>query len=232
MRSLYPEFLIRFGKKILTPILRKKWKKNRIVAEWVKNGWIKDDEIDILVFEWENLKSPVTPPHKVKQMVIAEYGKKYGCTILVETGTYRGDMLEAQKNNFTKLYSVELGKVLWEEAVQRFKNDTHITLLQGDSAVVLHDLVPKLDQPAVFWLDGHYCGGATALSEVECPVYEEIKAVFKNNKGHVILIDDARLFIGKRDYPTIHELTNFIKNTRKNYSITVVDDIIRITADY
>ncbi len=81
--------LIRFGRKLLIPTLRKKWKKNPIVAEWVKNGWIKDDEIDVLAFEWEKFKFPITPPHKVKQMVIAEYGKKYGYTILVETGTYR-----------------------------------------------------------------------------------------------------------------------------------------------
>ncbi len=137
-------------------------------------------------------------------------------------------MLEAQKKNFTQIYSVELAKVLWEKAVGRFKNDTHITLLQGDSAVVLHDLVPKLDQPAVFWLDGHYCGGATALSKVECPIYEEIKAVLKNNNGHVILIDDARLFVGKRDYPAIPELTNFVKRISNDYSVTILDDIIRI----
>ena len=49
LKSLYPKGVIRFGKKLLTPTLRKKWKKNPVVADWVQKGWIKDDEIDALV---------------------------------------------------------------------------------------------------------------------------------------------------------------------------------------
>lgn len=228
VKALYPKGAIRSVKKLLTPTLRKKWKKDPIVADWVAKGWISDDEIDALVFEWEKWKYPVTPPHKIKQMRIAEYAKKYNCTILVETGTFRGDMMEAQKNNFKTLYSVELAKVLWEKAVERFKNDKQIHLLQGDSAVVLHQLVPTLNEATLFWLDGHYCGGVTAMGEKECPIYEEMEAVFNNNKGHVMLVDDARLFIGKRDYPTIPELTAFVKKINKDYEVSVADDIIRI----
>jgi hypothetical protein len=161
-------------------------------------------------------------------MALAEYGQRYNCPILVETGTYRGDMMEAMKKNFKKLYSVELAQVLWERAKERFKNDSNIELLQGDSAVVLHELVPKLEDRALFWLDGHYCGGITALSEVECPIYAEMDAVFKNNKGHVMLVDDARLFVGKRDYPTIPELTAYVKKINPEYQVSVADDIIRI----
>jgi hypothetical protein len=228
VRALYPKGAIRSVKKLFIPALRKKWKKDPTVSDWVKRGWIKDEEIDALVYEWEKFKSPVTPPHKVKQLTIAEYAKKYDCSILVETGTYRGDMMEAQKKNFKKLYSVELAKVLWEKAVQRFRNDKNIELLQGDSAVVLHSLVPKLEDRALFWLDGHYCGGVTAMGEKECPIYEEMDAVFKNNKGHVMLVDDARLFVGKRDYPTIPELTAYVKKINSDYQVSVADDIIRI----
>lgn len=228
LKALYPKGIIRFGKKLLTPSLRNKWKKNPVVADWVAKGWINDTEIDALVFEWEKFKSPVTPPHKVKQLTIAEYGKKYNCPVLVETGTFRGDMMEAQKHNFKQLYSVELAKGLWEKAVQRFRNDSNIKLLQGDSAVVLHELVPTLSDTTLFWLDGHYCGGVTAMGEKECPIYEEMDAVFNNNKGHVMLIDDARLFVGKRDYPTIPELTAYVKKINPAYEVSVADDIIRV----
>ena len=68
----------------------------------------------------------------------------------------------------------------------------------------------------------------TALSKIECPIYAEIDAVFKNNKGHIMMIDDARLFIGKHDYPTIEELTAHIKKIDTNYSVTVQQDIIRV----
>lgn len=228
MKSKLPRPIVNLAKKIIIPILRNKWKKHPQVAEWVRNGLMDDVEIDSIVLDWQKFRGPFSPPHKIKQLRIKEYAEKYGCKVLVETGTYRGDMLEAQKKNFTKLYSIELSTEFWEKAKQRFKNDAHITLLQGDSGEVLPKLAPTLDQKTLFWLDGHYCGGSTALSAIECPIYAEIDAVFKNNMGHVMLIDDARWFKGERDYPTIPDLTTYIKKINPNYSVTVADDIIRV----
>ncbi len=228
MKSKLPRPIVDLAKKVVIPILRNRWKKNPIVAEWVKKGYIDDKEIDFIVLNWHKWNAPTPPPHKIKQLTVAEFGKKYKCRILVETGTFRGDMMEAQKNNFDKLYSVELSIEYWEKAKQRFKSDSRINLIQGDSGEVLPKLVPTLEQPALFWLDGHYCGSSTALSAVECPIYAEIDAVFKNNKGHVMLIDDARLFIGEHDYPTIPELTQYVKKINPDYSVTVVDDMIRV----
>ncbi len=202
MKSKLPRPIVNVAKKVIIPILRNKWKKHPIVAEWVKKGLIDDAEIDSIVLDWRLFGAPLSPPHKIKQQAIKEYAEKYGCKVLIETGTYRGDMLEAQKKNFDKLYSVELNMDFWENAKKRFKNDSHITLLQGDSGEVLPKLVPTIDQSTLFWLDGHYCGGVTALSKIECPIYAEIDTVFKSNKDHVMLIDDARWFKGERDYPT------------------------------
>jgi hypothetical protein len=216
------------AKKIIIPILRNRWKKHPVVADWLKKGYIDDKEIDFIVLDWNRYNAPTPPAHKIKQIALEETGKKYNCRILVETGTFRGDMMEAQKKNFDILYSVELSEEFWKAAKERFKNEPHIRLLQGDSGEVLPKLVPQLEQKTLFWLDGHYCGGDTALSAVECPIYAEIDAVVKNNKGHVMLIDDARLFIGKRDYPTIPELTAHVKKVAPSYSVSVVDDIIRL----
>lgn len=228
MKSKLPRPIVNLAKMVIIPFLRNRWKKNPVVADWIKKGYIDDKEIDFIVLDWNRYNAPTPPPHKIKQLTIEDLGKKYGCKILVETGTFRGDMMEAQKKNFDKLYSIELSTEFWEKAKQRFKNDSHINLLQGDSGEVLPKLAPTLDQPTLFWLDGHYCGGKTALSEVECPIYNEIDAIFKNNKGHIMLIDDARLFIGKRDYPTIKELTAYVKKVNPNYSVTVIDDMIRV----
>lgn len=226
MKSNLPRPIVSLAKKVIIPILRNRWKKNPTVAEWLKKGYINDTEIDTIVLDWQLHKAPTPPPHKIKQFAIAECGKKYGSKILVETGTFRGDMLEAQKKNFDKLYSIELSTEFWETAKKRFKNDSNITLLQGDSGDVLPKLAPTLDQPTLFWLDGHYCGSNTALSSIECPIYAELDAVFNNNKGHAILIDDARMFVGKRDYPTMPELIAYVKKTAPEYSVSIVDDII------
>lgn len=231
MKSKLARPIVNLAKKVIVPILRNKWKKHPVVAEWVRKGYIDNDEIDFIVLNWNRHNSPVPPPHKIKQLAISELAQQYGCKVLVETGTFRGDMMEAQKKNFETLYSVELSPEFWERAKQRFKNDAHIHLIQGDSGAVLPKLVPEIKQPALFWLDGHYCSPGTALSEIECPIYAEIDAIFKNNINHVMLVDDARLFIGKRDYPTIEELSRYIKKIAPHYKLSVVDDMIRIVPE-
>lgn len=200
--SIQNSFRDTFGKKV----------RQKVVAQWVKNN------------------SPVPAPHYVKQDIIDQYGKKYACPILVETGTYLGDMIEAQRNDFKQLYSVELNETLHTNAVSRFKNFPHISILKGDSGKVLFELVPKLNGKTLFWLDGHYSGGVTSSGEIECPIYKELDAIFNhNNYQHIILIDDARCFDGTHDYPTMQELERYVANRNAAYKITVAADIIRIT---
>ena len=178
--------------------------------------------------EWEKNGRPSPPPHIVKQMTIEEYQKKFDLKILVETGTYLGDMVEAQRNRFEKIYSIELSKKLFQRAVKRFRSFSHITILNGDSGIVLNKLLPEIDKPALFWLDGHYSEGITAMGTKECPVAEELEAIFKSDLHHIILIDDARLFNGTRDYPTLDEIRQICQRHDKTYSLTVKDDIIRL----
>ena len=181
--------------------------------------------------EWEKKGRPSPPPHIVKQMAIKEYQKKFDLKILVETGTYLGDMVEAQRNHFQKIYSIELSKKLFRRATKRFKADSHITILNGDSGIVLNKLLPAIDKPALFWLDGHYSEGITAKGAKECPVVEELEAILKSDYYHIILVDDARLFNGTRDYPTLDEIKQIFEKHNRVYSLTVKDDIISLIPD-
>jgi len=181
--------------------------------------------------EWKKNGRPSPPPHIVKQMAIEEYQQKFNTKILVETGTYLGDMVEAQRDRFDKIYSVELSKKLFQRAVKRFKTYSHINILNGDSGIVLNKLLPGIDTPALFWLDGHYSGGITAKGSKECPVPEELEAILKSDLPHIILIDDARLFDGTHDYPTLDEIKQLYKKSNRDHSLTVKDDIIRLIPD-
>ena len=180
---------------------------------------------------WERNGRPSPPPHIVKQMVIEEYQQKFHLKILVETGTYLGDMVEAQRNRFEKIYSIELSKKLFRRATERFKAYSHINILNGDSGIVLNKLLPGIDKPALCWLDGHYSGGITAKGTKECPVPEELEAILKSNFYHIILIDDARLFNGTKDYPTVDEIKQICEKSGRKYSLTLKDDIIRLVPD-
>ena len=182
----------------------------------------------IQLIEWHKNDCPVPPPHIVKQLTIQEYQKKSQYTVLVETGTYMGYMVEAQKKKFKKIISIELGIDLFNKAIKKFKNDKNVTIVHGDSGEVLPKILLKINEPAIFWLDGHYSGGITARGETDCPIFEELGAIFNSKKlNHIFLIDDARLFTGQEDYPTINKLTEYIKSKNEKYEVQVKDDIIR-----
>lgn len=180
--------------------------------------------------EWESGGCPVPPPHAAKQRIIEELTKLYSCEVFIETGTYLGDTIFSQKGNFKKIISIELAKKLYKSAVRRFKKYSHIQIFWGNSGDLLFKIMPEIKTRALLWLDGHYSGGITAKGKTESPVFKELDAVFSNNNyHHIILIDDARLFIGQRDYPTLEELKAFVKSKDPEYLIKIETDIIILT---
>ena len=122
---------------------------------------------------------PATPPeHTVKRRVLREYATKYGLRILVETGTYKGDMVEAMRGHFDHIYSIELSDTLHRECRTRFHGIKGIHLIHGDSGVELGKLMKRIQQPALFWLDGHYSGKITARGLKDTPIREELEHIF------------------------------------------------------
>src|SRR5215217_3824152 len=79
---------------------------------------------------WEKQGRPSPPPHIVKEELIKEYAKAFKTNILVETGTYLGDMVYAMRKSFSKILSFELDQTLAEQARQRFVNDNHVAIIQ------------------------------------------------------------------------------------------------------
>ncbi len=181
---------------------------------------------------WVKAGKPLPPARVIKERLIDKYRKLTGYHTLVETGTYRGDMVFAQLKKFKKIHTIELDNRLYNEAKKRFSTFSHVNILQGDSGKVLTQVVNELDKPAVFWLDGHYSGDITALGETITPIFEELKIIFSKRLDHAILIDDARLFNGKDGYPTLEELKKFIDQYYTGVQIEVSDDCIQFLLKY
>jgi hypothetical protein len=179
---------------------------------------------------WKRRGKPVPPPHLYKQQVVRNYADKYGLKILVETGTFYGDMIEAMKHCFDGIYSIELSKALYEKAATRFSAEKNIEIIHGDSGLELGNLINRVNQPILFWLDGHYSGGVTARGVKDTPIYDELEQIFNNQASkYVVLIDDARCFGARADYPSIQLLSDFIKTKMHDAKIEIECDIIRIT---
>lgn len=181
--------------------------------------------------KWKKEGCKMPMPEHLKREVILEYKSQCGnLNIFIETGTYLGFTVRSMKRKFAAVYSIELDKYLFQEAGKCFLYDRNVFLYHGDSESVLPLITGKINEPALFWLDAHFSGGITAKGNKYTPIESELATILHHPvDGHVILIDDARCFTGKQDYPTIDELTRIVKKIKPHYSVTVKDDIIRIT---
>lgn len=166
--------------------------------------------------------------HTEKENVIREYRKKFRYDILIETGTHFGCMVDAMESVFKQIISIELGTLLAYEMKLKFAQFEHITIIQGDSGVVLKDVLMDITFPCIFWLDAHYSNGSTVRGEKDTPIMEELNCIFDSDYNHVILIDDARCFDGKNSYPTLDYLKDYFLRHRPNWTFEVKQDIIRV----
>lgn len=179
--------------------------------------------------KWSKMGRNPPPPPMFKQKIVKTYARKFSVNVFIETGTYLGEMVKASRKTFEKIYSIELDEILYRNAKLKFSKFKHISIFQGDSSKILPKILPKINQPCLFWLDAHYSKDNTAKGEIETPIIQELNHIFNiSNLNHIILIDDARCFKGKNDYPTLQELKKFISEKKPNYQFIVREDIIRI----
>ena len=181
-----------------------------------------------LAARWKRSGRPIPPPPIVKYGVIKEYQRRFGLRTLIETGTFSGGTIAAVKRRFDRIVSIELSPEWHARAVARFGSLRHVTLVHGDSATRLPEVLQTLREPALFWLDAHYSGPLTARGAIDSPIVRELDAIRAHGiSGHVILIDDMRDFQGRDGYPTVAELLAWIHEVDPGGHVEVRDDILR-----
>ncbi len=157
-------------------------------------------------------------PTKVKAFIILKLHQKTKYGVFIETGTFLGDMIHAIYPFFKTLYSIELSQKLAKTAQNNFILQKNIKILQGDSTLILPQVLAQLAEPAIFWLDGHFSGATTAKGKLNTPILAEIEAIAMHPiKQHVIAIDDIHLFNGENDYPKKEDFIALIKNSFPNH---------------
>lgn len=214
--------------KILQKILPKQF-----LYEYTLKGQHKKMIGDIDANEWLAKGSIGAAPASLKWAVMKEYAHSYHATWFVETGTFMGDTTYSMKDIFKRLDTIELDEKLAVRARKRFKNYSNICVWQGDSGREIHKILTLMpsDITALFWLDGHFSGGVTAKAATNTPISAELDYIFKHSKSHVILIDDARLFISQEeDYPSFEELKKQIYLYNPSAKVEILYDIIRVTS--
>ena len=105
--------------------------------------------------------------------------------------------IEEYKYNppFDKLHTNELDNS-FKKSQSYFNN--RLTLINGDSAIELKNVLENLDEAACFWLDAHSGAQQYAKGNQDVPLLTELDHIKNHHiKDHIIAIDDAHLF-GKR----------------------------------
>ena len=163
-----------------------------------------------------------------KRDVIRKWQAMTGHKLFVETGTFLGETTLAVSGIFERCWTVEIDKGLYEQALVKFKDRQNVTALHGDSEMLIVDILKDIDGPAIFWLDGHYSRANTGRGATDTPIMNELMRIFEHPiKQHVILIDDARDFLGVNGYPTVKALQRFVR-ARSPYRMRIANDIIRL----
>jgi len=121
--------------------------------------------------------------------------KQYAIQTFIETGTYYGGTSTWASDHFSKVITIENSKAIHEKTAAKYKHITNIDFLFGHSLEHLKNIVANLKEPALFWLDAHWSGGETYGINDECPLIEELRIINDSKINHIVLIDDARMFV-------------------------------------
>ncbi len=164
-----------------------------------------------------------------KRQHLIEWVRRSGVQVFVETGTYRGETTLALRGVVKRCITIELDPALHASARAIFAGMTDVELLLGDSGKLIREVLMDLDEPALFWLDAHYSGAGTARGIEDSPILGELHSILSHRiKNHIVIVDDAREFVGKNGYPTIRRLARFVESL--GYAVRIRDDLIRVYA--
>lgn len=178
---------------------------------------------------WKLRGEPLHPPHLVKQRTVGEYADRFRLRVLVETGTYYGEMVAAMRRRFEEIYSVEYSPQLARRAQRKFSRSPHIHILEGDSQRAIPEVLKSLTRPALFWLDAGYYGWAGEQGDRQRLTSELDSILGHSIREHVVLMDDAHGLTGQNGAPTVEQLKQRIESRFPGRVVEVKQNILRIT---
>lgn len=118
---------------------------------------------------------------KVKSLI-----DKFGVTLAIETGTYRGATTKRLSAMVDKVFSIEIDKenfIISRAALHIFEN---ISTFLGSSDLLLGGLLQNVkDNRVLFYLDAHF--------NSYCPLLDELKIIAEHKLKPVIVIHDFQV---------------------------------------
>ncbi len=162
-------------------------------------------------------------PSDILHRITKEYPEYKGINILVETGTFGGDVPWFECHLFKEVHTIEIDKNLYEKAKMRLKNKSNIFCWYGDSAEILSEVLRRIKKRCVFFLDAHWSGDSSVnwkesswkgygidtgyrgnktiapSPESQNPLKDEIESIAKLHPYPSVIIIDDWLNINTKD---------------------------------
>ncbi len=161
-----------------------------------------------------------TPAVRKRQRLV-QILRDHALSVAVETGTFLGDTAAALSRHCEQVITIELHPRLAALARLRFTDNPRVSVVEGDSGLLLPKIVAELDRPTLFYLDGHYSGDGTALS---APLLNELSAIIDGaKKGSVVVIDDLRCIGVDPDYPSLTQTITMLQERGLNNTVAIDD---------
>lgn len=149
--------------------------------------------------------------------------KPFVSKYFIETGTHTGSgITQALAAGFQIVRSIEFSDVFALQAKEKFKDFNNVHISQGDSGDILYNLIADLNEPVVFWLDGH--NGVFDKNAQNTPILRELEQIKRHHvKKHTIIIDDMHC-AGKHlfDFITQQSIIEKILEINPNYRIRYI----------
>lgn len=128
----------------------------------------------------------------IHEPLALKFRDMFELTTLIETGTYHAETARWAKQHFKHVITIEASQELYEAYGKPLVGDDVIVPIFGVSPLALEGAIRRTEEPILFWLDAHWCGNETYLSN---PILEEVDTIDRfAKKRMVVMIDDARLF--------------------------------------
>jgi hypothetical protein len=161
-----------------------------------------------------------------------------------ETGTYDGNTTLNAAKFFNQVITVEIYKPIFDQLRSKFRSHRNIRSYLGNSSKLIATLGDQLHGTTLFWLDAHYSGEGTGMSdsansgsaEAITAIREELAAIHDVGiRDCVILIDDIRgfgteisdqVFLGCWAYPTLQEVKLALLKINPQFEIALLGDML------
>jgi predicted O-methyltransferase YrrM len=114
-----------------------------------------------------------------------EIVKRKKIDIIIETGTYKGGTTNQLRQIVPKVITIEANREYYEEAKQNIEDHSNVSMLLGDSSVVLADVLSSENittKKLMFFLDAHWHDA--------CPLKDELQTIANAGLKPIIVIHD------------------------------------------